>query len=287
MRKIVIYIDILLGINLYITWLLLLAAEKLSGMQPRLWRKVLAAALGSASSLMILLPPLSDLVSAAIKLLSGILLAVIAFGFSPLRRFCKALFWFYGANFLFLGCATLLWMLLEPPRLALRNGFVYYHISALSLILATIAAYSAVRAIAWLSARKLPQNTLRCAAVTVGGDTVSLTVFYDSGNRLYSLSGLPVVICFERRLAALLPPELLSAGQDPSLLSALPKSWSSRVELIPCSSVGGEKLLPAFRPDRFSFDNAPPLPCLIALSPTPFLDGEADAIGGEGIFHFE
>ena len=77
----VIYIDILIGINIYITYFLLLAAEKLSGQKASLFRKALASFLGGAASLLILLPEIDGLPLLLIKLCLGAIITAAAFGY--------------------------------------------------------------------------------------------------------------------------------------------------------------------------------------------------------------
>ena len=280
----VIYIDILIGINIYITYFLLLAAEKLSGQKASLFRKALASFLGGAASLLILLPEIDGLPLLLIKLCLGAIITAAAFGYGNKQRFFKELTWFLAANFLFAGCMIALWLLCKPQGLAIRNGTVYYHISALTLSLSTIAAYIATRFIARLSDKKLPREAFQTASIDIGGSTITAKVFFDSGNQLYSLSGLPVVICNRELLRPALPEEVLQAAADPLSLASLKGSWKRKTEVIPCGSVGGEKLLCAIRPDRFRFENGPDIPCLLALSEERFCGGEADAIAGEPVF---
>ena len=51
-----VYIDVLLAVNLYLTFLLLLAAEKLARTRYGRLRRTLASVLGAVSSLTVLLP---------------------------------------------------------------------------------------------------------------------------------------------------------------------------------------------------------------------------------------
>ena len=59
-RIVTIYVDVLVALNLYVTWFLLLASEALSGRPCKRWRRGLAALAGGLSSLAIFLPGLPD-----------------------------------------------------------------------------------------------------------------------------------------------------------------------------------------------------------------------------------
>ena len=128
-----VYADVLVGMNLYVTWFLLLASERLAGVRSSALRRGLAALCGGLASLLIFLPELPFPLLFFGKLLLAAGIVWIAGGYGGWRRFCKEMIFFFAANFLFAGAMIALWLAFSPPRLVIRNGAVYYHISALTL----------------------------------------------------------------------------------------------------------------------------------------------------------
>ena len=281
-RIITIYADVLVALNLYVTWFLLLASEALSGRPCRRWRRGLAALAGGLSSLAIFLPELPFWLLAAFKLALAAAITGIAGGRGG---FFRRMGFFFAANFLFAGVMIALWLLAAPPRLVIRNGVVYYHIPAMTLAVSTVLAYGAVRIFALLREKTAARERTFTARLGFGGREVLLRVLLDTGNRLKSMGGLPGVICDRRALEGLLPPELLEALENPGAGPACGK-WRDRVRLIPCETVGGGSLLAGFRPDYFKPEGGEPVPCLAAVSRKPLRDG-FEAIAGAECFPAE
>ncbi len=260
-----VYVDVLVALNLYITWFLLLASERLAGSRGSKLRRGLAALVGGLSSLAIFLPELPFPILVLGKLgLAGII-TWIAGGTGGWKGFCKRMGFFFGANFLFAGCMIALWFLAEPSRLTIRNGMVYYHIPALTLALSTIIAYGAVRIFAFFRDRSTPENLTYRAEITLRSCTVSCDVFLDTGNRLKGPGGLPVVLCCRELLEKLVPKETAEVLLAPEKAAALTGTgWESRLRFIPCQSVGGTRLLCGIEPDLFFVPGKGKADCILA-----------------------
>lgn len=274
-----IYVDVLIALNLYVTWFLLLAAERLAGSTCPGWRRGLAALAGGVASLAILLPELPFPVLFGGKLLLAAGITWIAGGFGGWRRFCKRMGFFFGANFLFAGCMIALWLLAAPPRLTIRNGMVYYHIPALTLGVSTILAYGAVRLLAFFRDRRVPGELVYRAEIRLCGRRTVCNAFLDTGNRLRDLGGLPVVLCQREVLEGMLPAGVLDALGSPEKAAALDEGWRSRLRLLPSQSVGGSRLLCGLRIDGFRPEGREAVPCVVV--PVERLsDGEYQAVTG-------
>lgn len=284
----VIYIDVLIGLNIYITYFLLLATEVLSKSKSSSLRRGLAACGGGASSLLILAPDFSFILLLLIKLILAALLILINFGFQSRAVFFKRTLVFFGVNFIFAGCMIAVWFIFSPARLAIRNGVIYYHLSALTLIVSTVLAYGAVRLLDWVLKRRVHPKLLYEAEVTVDGQQTALTVFLDTGNKAVSISGLPAVLCNAKSLSGIVPAEILSCMQDIEAVSALSgQQWASRIHMIPYQAVGSKGILAGFKPDSFVIIKNGErcfCPCILAPVFEPLSDGEADAIAGEALF---
>ena len=82
-----------------------------------------------------------------------------------------------------------------------------------------------------------------------GGKSAVLKGFTDTGNDLSDpFTGAPVAVCRAASLASVLSKEMLSAENDYTLSTDL------GMRLIPCKTVSGNVLIPAFRPDKLILD---------------------------------
>ena len=279
-----IYLDVLIGLNLYITHALLSCCEWLRHTKAPPLRKGFSSLVGGLSSLLILCPDLPFAALTAVRLGLAGLLVLIAFGFGDWRRFIRQVILFFLVNFLFAGVMIGCWMLFTPPGMAIRNGVIYLHLSALTLILATIAASLAARGLSWLLWRQRPERLMEEVRLQMDGRTCALHLLVDTGNRLTS-GGVPVIACTASRLVGLAPEAVLRAADDLSALAELSGSrWASRIRPVSCETAAGRKLLPAFQPDQLTSRDGRQLHCLIALTDNIFCDGEADGAAPPELF---
>lgn len=98
--------------------------------------------------------------------------------------------------------------------------------------------------------------------MTCGGRTAAVRALYDSGNSLTELfSGSPVAVVRRAALESVLPAEVREALRDPAAFvsgeagagnGGAAAAVRSRLRLVPFRSVGGDGLLPAFRPEHLT-----------------------------------
>ena len=254
----VIYVDELFFLNALTDYLLLLSCARLRGRALRRTRFAAAAALGGVYAVFAAIPPLSFLVSLAVKALVSLLMAWIAFGTPPEL--------WYGISLL--SGAEVRGMLsgASLKTLALSFGL----------------CYAAVR----LFFGRFLKRRERCvveAKIELCGKTVSLRALRDTGNSLFDpLSGSRILLAEPGALASLfVPPLVLPLPDDPAacfrVLSSHPV-LSRRLRLVGFSAVGTKRgLLVCFRPDSVTVEGIAEQ-YLVALSPTPLGGGEYSAL---------
>ncbi|PWL72302.1 MAG: hypothetical protein DBY25_03195 [Clostridiales bacterium] len=248
----VIYLDVLIAVNLFVTYFLLLSTALLLHQKPKRWRMVLGALLGGASSLMIFLEQLPWFIPALLKVALGIMLVLVAFPWHGKGVFIKTAALFIAVNFIFAGVMMALWFFVAPVDMYYRNGVVYFNISALTLAVSTVAAYLAVRFIGWILDRRVPKNAIRTVSITLNGKEVLLNAFDDSGNRLTDpFTGTPVIICEYGAVKTLLPELLQPYFSGTGELPPLSEEWARRIRVIPYHVVGSDGVMRCFSPDRF------------------------------------
>ena len=75
----ILYVDILLAVNWWIDYLLLLGVQRLTGAESRRWRLPLGALVGAAAALTVFLPPLPAVLSLLVKLPAAAAMVLIGF----------------------------------------------------------------------------------------------------------------------------------------------------------------------------------------------------------------
>ena len=276
----VIYLDVLLFLNAFVTAALLLATSAMLKIELRRRWLLLGTALGAALSLVVFLPPLPLALSILIKISGCALLTLAAFGFRSWRIYLRAAAAFLTANFIFAGAMLALWSFLAPRGMIFNNGTAYWDISVLLLCLSTIFCYAVVRLTSFLTRRNAPDNHVFELTIEANSRKAECRALFDSGSALREgFSGAPVIVVQADALGGLVsnavgeylnpdrrgdrprsPAEeqnafsKLTAGD--SILTAGDRgrsplqAESQSFRLIPYNSVGGTGVLPAFRAER-------------------------------------
>lgn len=276
-----IYLDVLVLLNLFVTWFLLLSVQKLMGIEKKTGRMLIAACLGGIYSLVILLPPSLAGVLALCKIpMSGVLVG-IAFGFGKKWVWCKRLLFFYLVNFAYGGFMFALWYFVSPASMTYRNGVAYFQISALTLAVSTIAAYLGLQVVGFFWRGRVRQEELAELTLISGGREVLLTAFVDSGNKLVDvITGLPVAVCELSAVKELFPPDVyeqLHKGKIEEITNKQYRFW-----LIPIQALSGSGLVVGFRPER-CLVNGEEKQAVIGLSREKLSQGEFSALIGTTI----
>ena len=137
----VVYVDVLLVVNFFMTLLLLLLTAALTKQPRRTGRLCIAAMLGAAYSLILLAPKLPTWVVVLSKIAVALVLVLAAFGFGSVKKYLRCLLCFLAANFVLLGFIVGVWLLFRPRRIVVKNSAVSFDLPARTLLLLALAAY--------------------------------------------------------------------------------------------------------------------------------------------------
>lgn len=259
-----IYVDVLLGLNLFINYFLLLAVSKFLVWEAKRGRLLLAAWVGAFYSLTILLPEAPAVLSLLVKLLVSMLLVRIAWPFRGWAPFFKAVAVFYLMNFAFAGFMLAVWYFLAPGGLTIRNSIVYFSVSPLLFLLLTILSYLMIRLLQRFTGRGQVKEEACEVTVFYKGESFSCDACVDTGNQLEEpFSGYPVIVIESGKLGGMRPAE-------------------DAFRVVPFRAVHSEGLLKAFRPDKVVIRlGEKSLECknvYIAISETPLSSGAFSAL---------
>ena len=235
----VIYVDVLLALNWWIDYLLLLAVRRTAGNGTKAWRLAVGALVGALSCLTLLLPPLPLWVTLLVRLLAAALMVTVAFRRRSWRDWLRRVAYLFAYSVGLAGLCGALYFFVAPQGFYVSNGVVYYSVPPLLLVALTVACYG----ILWLweqwSRRRAPKEHLLQVRLTHQGRQVTFPCLYDSGNHLIEpFSGYPVLVVERATAEQILPVPAIMERLTPG------DGW----RLIPYATLGGDGLLAAFVP---------------------------------------
>ncbi len=234
----IIYVDVLVIVNIYITYFTLKAAAKLLHLGYKTARLTLASVLGGFSALTAVIP-MGFLPAFIIRFILTSAINIIAFGFTGVKpliiRSCITI----ATAALVCGGAILLREWTGSSFFGAAGGYAYFNISVMTLIISTTAVYIILTVFRRLSDRPAEGEMIKLS-ICHNNRTAVINAYPDSGNNLRDfLTGLPVIVCRKEKIRELLPLDYEEKTDN------IP----SGVRLIPFTSVGGNGIITAFRPD--------------------------------------
>lgn len=262
----IIYLDVLVVINFYITYFTLKTASRILHAGYRAARLIAASVFGGLSALSALLP-LDFPPSFGLRLLLTMIITLTAFGYGGISAFLLRTLTTAAAGTLVCGMTIMLRELTGSSFFGAAGGYAYLDISVFHLIISTTAVYIIISAFRRICDRPAPDEMIRLE-IKRGGKTAELLAYPDSGNNLRDfLTGLPVIVCRRDRIGAVIPP-----------LSDNP----SGVRIIPFSSVSGSGVITAFRAESVTVlrgnGNRTQIDALIGINEGALLNESFDAV---------
>lgn len=255
-----IYIDVLLAVNIFINYFLLLAAAKFLAVKRVRLRILAASILGAAYSLTMLMPSIPMVLALLMKLAMSASLVFVAFPWGGKKQFLKSLACFYIMNFAFAGFMMAIWYFISPQGMIIKNSIVYFNISPIILIGSTAVCYVVIRFIYRFIGKH--EVSGGCCTVTVvwKEKTVECNAKIDTGNSLVEpFSHYPVIVMELEPLSGLFSEQLRTFFQE--------KKWEHpgntmgseeipKIRMVPFQTISGVGVLPAFSPEKVIIKSA-------------------------------
>lgn len=260
-----IYIDSLFFLSLFTDYLLCLISGRFCGLYLKRFRYLMAALFGAAYSVCVFLPGLSFLALPIMELVSAGIMGLIAFGGEERLLRCIGVFLALSATF-----GGVVWALTlhagAAPALDLRLLFVCFTL-----------CYVVLGIISRTKLKKAEGGTVQ-AELTLGDRKSRFRALVDSGNCLSDpVTGATVMIVAPHALLPLFPGsrELLEIKNPVELVekSAQAQDFPAKLRLLPYSNIGGEGLLPIFRPDEVRVNGKPRQGLVVGISAAASADG--------------
>ena len=224
------YVDILVILNTLVNYFILLAIRKITHSYTKRWRIALGAFVGGLSSLLLFLEHL-NIIMKLLKILSGVLMIAVTFEIKPIKQFVKKLFFLFAITFLFGGVTYAIYIFFDKDILIYSNGIIYFDVDMTFLVICSVISYFVITLITKYTDKKSSKNKEYYITIENNGKGVSCTGLMDTGNNLREpFSDYPVIIV------------------DKSIFNQLYTSETTRI--IPVSTVNGESIIKAFKPQN-------------------------------------
>lgn len=275
--KQVIYIDILIAVNLFINYFLIISTAKFLHLKIKKSRMIIGEALGGIYSLYILLPPISFIISVIVKFFMSASIIFASFRFSRIKTFFKTLICFYLISFAFSGIMLALWCAFRPQGMSVNNGVVYFSISPVILVISTVITYIILKIINRIIGKRSFGKVTCEVKISEGNSVAILTALIDTGSSLIEpFSGLPVIVAKSENIQSVCPDEILSAGSIENFDHTA--FLKSKLRMIPFKTISGDGLLPAFKPKNVIINGSAPKEAYIAVCASDTLPEGCSAI---------
>lgn len=246
-----VYADILLVINLFVNYALLLCSSMIMKNAVSRLRVLLGASIGAFYGLIIFLPDMYDAVELILRLAVTVLIVISTFGFKSIRYFLRCFCTFLAVSFAFGGIMFVLWVTVAPRGMVYNNGAVYFDIDLAVLAVSTVVSFAVVSLISHFTARRAPKESVALVKIVLGDKAVHATALIDTGNSLCeTFSGYPVALGEYGTLEKILP----SAVRD--YIDGKNISPSADLRIVMHKTVSGTGILPVFRPDYIEIKTA-------------------------------
>ena len=193
---------------------------------------MLGATLGGVSSLLLFLENLG-VVMTILKILSAILMAVVTFG---RKQTLKKIFLIFAITFLFGGVTFAIYILFDKDILLYSNGIIYFDVNLTFLVICSVVSYCVICLISKITDKKAPKSKEYYLTIENNGKSISCTALMDTGNNLREpFSGYPVIMIEKELFQKVFTEE--------------------KIRFIPISTVNGESLIKAFKPEKITINN--------------------------------
>lgn len=251
----VIYLDVLILINLYVTYFQILAVSVFTHRKTVWYRKLSAAGIGAVASLSIFIPQEMVLTLTLLKIFLCALIAFVAFGYTGFRAYAVSVLFLMLVSFVFSGLMLCVWLFAAPMKMLFINGTVYFGVDTMTIILSTCAAYGVVRIIRYILDKNGKTDGKYTVIIKNNGRECRLSALADSGNGIVDcFSGLPVIVC-RRDMCADVSPPAIEMIENNSDISEIGIQMIKGVRIMPFSTVGKGGLICMFKAESVVIDD--------------------------------
>lgn len=236
-----IYIDVLIAVNIYIDFFLIICTKKFLHIKIKLKRLILGSVIGGILSLSALLPKMIFGVNIIFDVVGACVIVFSSFGKCKSKEFIKRVCTYFSFSFSFCGIMIGLYTSFKPKGMAIYNDVVYFNISPVLLIILTLACYYILYFLKRLTKGVSGASTCNIE-VLIGSSWFTFKSKIDTGCNLKEPFSGNYVIVAERKILNDYRPD------------------AKQTRAIPFETIGGTGIIFGFKPKRLKinekeFDN--------------------------------
>lgn len=230
-----VYIDILMTVNIFIDFFILLCTKSFLHIKVSLKRLIFGSVIGGFLSLAALLPRIPTGINIIVDIAFASLIIFAAFGKTDIKGFIKRTSVYFSISFSFCGIMIFIYTSFKPKGMEIYNDIVYFNISPIVLIILTLACYYILKLI-----KRLTKGVCGCSTCNVeielNGNAFTFCAKVDTGCNVKEPFSGNYVIIVEKSLLENLACEKLD------------------FRLIPFESLGGNGILNGVKASKVIID---------------------------------
>lgn len=190
-----IYLDILLITNFVSAFVMLMLVAHLIHIKVGWLSAVLASVICSVSSLTIA-ADITAFTSILIKIIAVMSASAIVLKSVNYKRVLRFAFIFTAMNLMYIAVIYVVWTVTKSGFIYVCNCTIYFDVSLLLLIVATVITYVIMCVFDYIRTVKFNRNTAYRVTICVKSKSFTLSAIADTGNGLLeAFTGKPVIIC--------------------------------------------------------------------------------------------
>lgn len=248
-----VYADVLVALNILFTYIFLVATRVICKVPTKKWGVAIASVIGGFSSLIIFVGEIHVLLSVTYRVVLAIVITTVAFLPGNLKVFLKVFFSFFGVSFLFAGVMYAIEITFNPQNVFFINGTVYFNMSITYLVGSILVIYGVFLVCNYFLQRNVSGNEIYDVKIYFRNTHTTIRGVVDTGNNLKcGITGRPVIVAELDSLNGLFTKEEVDFLKNGDFMN-VPVSFETKIHLVPCKTVSGNKLLPAIIPRKVGF----------------------------------
>ena len=230
-----VYIDVLITVNIFIDFFLILCTKTLLHISQKLSRLIFGAVLGGVFSLAALLPRIPFGLNLIFDAALAVPIILVSFGFCSFKLFLKRFIVYFFCSFFFCGIMIFVYTSFKPKSMEIYNDVIYFNISPFLLIILTLVCYYTLRLLQRLTKGVCGRSTCN-VEIALGGSRTSFFAAVDTGcTAKEPFSGEYVIFAEEGILRDL-------------------RLRDDKIRIIPFESLGGGGIVKGYRADSVIID---------------------------------
>ena len=231
--RVTVYIDVLITVNIFTDFFLLLCVKRFLDIRARIIRLILGSLIGGALSLVALLPKIPSGINIILDILFAAVIVFFTFGRTNIKNYIKRVAIYFGISFFFCGIMIFIYTAFKPKGMAIFNNVVYFDISPVLLIILTLICYYILRLIRRMTKGDAGKSVCDIE-VTFNDKSVAFSAVLDTGCSVKEPFSSLYVIIAEKELMKDITPD------------------TAKMRIIPFDSLGGKGLLKGYLPNKLT-----------------------------------